>query len=68
MCKRPGVQGHHRSYAHRGDFLREIDDVHTLCKRCHKLFHDSAKPETRTRPELSDFVRQPNGGYVKKKR
>ena len=43
LCNRSAAQAHHRSYANRGNFDLEVNDVHSLCCRCHDLFHKTAK-------------------------
>lgn len=34
---------HHRSYKYKWlwDYHKELEDVHVLCERCHKMFHDN---------------------------
>ena len=41
LCNsRQNLQGHHRSYANLGrDAAKELADVTTLCRKCHKRFH-----------------------------
>ena len=65
LCNRKAVDVHHRSYKHLDDFEREACDCVSLCKRCHKLFHDNVKLKS-TPPALDDFVQQPDGSYSKK--
>lgn len=33
------LEVHHKTYAHRGDELRHLDDMTTLCSDCHRLVH-----------------------------
>jgi len=33
---------HHRDYSHRGKELEFLDDLTTLCRRCHEIFHGHA--------------------------
>lgn len=34
------LNAHHRSYVNRWDYKKEILDVHTVCNKCHKKYHD----------------------------
>ncbi|MEM9450739.1 MAG: HNH endonuclease signature motif containing protein [Cyanobacteria bacterium P01_E01_bin.6] len=33
------LQVHHKTYEHRGDELRHLDDLTTLCEQCHFELH-----------------------------
>jgi hypothetical protein len=40
ICNSPdNLHAHHRTYAHRGNELHHLEDLTTLCGRCHKLYH-----------------------------
>jgi len=67
LCNRPGVQYHHRSYDFFGMGAEspEVHDVHLLCKRCHALFHKSAKT-THTRWTLADMEPTASGAYQRR--
>jgi len=59
VCNSPhDIQAHHRNYAHRGDELNHLDDLTTLCRRCHETFHGQAKP-TQPAPIPAPIVRAP---------
>ena len=38
-----GLNVHHRSYKHLGDYAKEIKDLILLCRDCHQLFHNNGK-------------------------
>lgn len=51
---------HHRTYEHRGNELQHLDDLTTLCRRCHEIFHGvqrkpTEKPENE--PELPEVFK-----------
>jgi len=40
VCNSPhDLQAHHRTYEHRGNELRFLDDLIAMCRRCHGVFH-----------------------------
>ncbi len=40
ICNSPhDLNAHHRTYEHRGDELRHLDDLIAMCRRCHAIFH-----------------------------
>jgi hypothetical protein len=40
VCNSPhDLQAHHRTYDHRGNELKHLDDLICLCRRCHAIFH-----------------------------
>jgi hypothetical protein len=41
LCNSPfNLIAHHRTYEHRGNELRFLDDLVYLCGRCHDIFHN----------------------------
>ena len=40
ICNSPhDLNAHHRTYEHRGDELKHLDDLIAMCRRCHAIFH-----------------------------
>lgn len=37
------LQVHHRTYKHRGDAMKEIDDLIVCCRDCHEMIHENVK-------------------------
>jgi 5-methylcytosine-specific restriction endonuclease McrA len=67
LCNRPVVDPHHRSYRHFGEGgPAEIADVHSLCKRCHLVFHRHCKVQAGNKWAAQDLIALPDGTYKRR--
>ena len=65
LCNRTAIQFHHRSYVWKGVYHKEIQDVVSLCKRCHNLFHDNVKIKSSSGWEETDLIKNQDGTFSK---